>query len=107
MNSKLNFILRTALSSSLQDREKFVDKVAGAIENATGQDADVAEKIGEELYNVLGTVEDNLFAGALAAIVKKDSAKKIGALEKKIGALEKKIDALTEMVQVLTDKITD
>lgn len=89
MNNILNLLLRASISASMSDREAFVDRISGIIEDKIGKDPDAARKMSDNIASAMEGLNDQLLIEQLLRPRHDDE-------------LNKKIDRLTEAVEKLT-----
>lgn len=60
MNHRLNFLLRTVLSATVEDRETFIKKFSHLLEEYTGMKPERGEETGEHVLKGLTALRDEL-----------------------------------------------
>ncbi len=99
MNQALNVLLRAAIAAAASDREKFVDRVSGLIEDKVGTSPQTAQKVAGGIDQLVDMLDQQLFFQQLTADRTVD-----GELEKKIDRLTAAIDKLNANLEKLSDR---
>lgn len=99
MNQALNVLLRAAIAAAASDREKFVDRVSGLIEDKVGTSPQTAQKVAGGIDQLVDMLDQQLFFQQLASDRAAD-----GELEKKIDRLTAAIDKLNANLEKLSDR---
>lgn len=61
MNQALNVLLRAAIAAAASDREKFVDRVSGLIEDKVGTSPKTAQKVAGGIDQLVDMLDQQLF----------------------------------------------
>ena len=100
MNQALNVLLRAAIAAAASDREKFVDRVSGLIEDKVGTSPKTAQKVAGGIDQLGDMLDQQLFFQQLTS----DHRTADGELEKKIDRLTAAIDKLNANLEKLSDR---
>jgi len=100
MNSKLNILLKAALSYGLTNREQFVDKVGMFLQDKMGQDKEGAEKYGENIVDLLESLNNQMLLDQIFS--NNDDSQRYAKLEKQIEQLTQTVSELSKKIDQLS-----
>lgn len=94
INEILFLLLRASISASLSDREAFISRVAGIIEDKTGKDPEAARRISDGIAGAMEGLNGDLLLRQLLT-------------SKQNKRLNQSLDKLTEAVQRLNSLLEE
>lgn len=99
MNSKLNFLLRTALSAATDDREAFVEKFSALLEKYTGIDKETGQSAGRHLSGGLAALRNELENAATRQEAGQQSSAELNDILARLESIQERLDEIEQTVK--------